>query len=135
MPILSPFRREAAELVSTLGKLPAEKLAVTTPPKPELGDFAVGCFAAGQNAAAVAKEIAAAFRPTARLMTATATGPYVNFAADRAALFRQVLLREPIPAIGAGKTVVVDFSSPNIAKPLAYHHIRSTMIGHALVEM
>ena len=33
---------------------------------------------------------------------------------------------------GNGKTVVVDFSSPNIAKPLAFHHVRSTVIGAAL---
>ena len=36
---------------------------------------------------------------------------------------------------GAGKTVCIDFSSPNIAKELAYHHIRSTMIGNALVRI
>jgi arginyl-tRNA synthetase len=35
-------------------------------------------------------------------------------------------------AAGNNKTVVVDFSSPNIAKPLAFHHIRSTVIGAAL---
>jgi hypothetical protein len=31
--------------------------------------------------------------------------------------------------------VVVDYSSPNIAKELAFHHIRSTMIGHALTQI
>jgi arginyl-tRNA synthetase len=36
---------------------------------------------------------------------------------------------------GAGKTVVIDFSSPNIAKPLAFHHIRSTVIGAALERL
>src|SRR6185503_15951879 len=33
---------------------------------------------------------------------------------------------------GRGKTVVIDFSSPNIAKPLAFHHLRSTVIGAAI---
>jgi arginyl-tRNA synthetase len=36
---------------------------------------------------------------------------------------------------GAGKTVVIDYSSPNIAKPIAFHHIRSTMIGHSLANL
>ncbi|MBK1882904.1 arginine--tRNA ligase [Luteolibacter pohnpeiensis] len=37
-----------------------------------------------------------------------------------------------VPNIGAGKTVVVDFSSPNVAKPMHIGHIRSTIIGDSL---
>src|SRR5690606_19740783 len=37
--------------------------------------------------------------------------------------------------VGAGRTVCIDYSSPNISKHLAYHHIRSTVIGHALVNL
>ena len=37
-----------------------------------------------------------------------------------------------IPAVGQGKTVIVDYSSPNVAKPMHIGHIRSTIIGNAL---
>jgi len=37
-----------------------------------------------------------------------------------------------VPNVGEGKTVVIDYSSPNVAKPMHIGHIRSTVIGNAL---
>ena len=37
--------------------------------------------------------------------------------------------------IGEGKTVVVDYSAPNIAKPMSVGHLRSTVIGAAIVNL
>ena len=37
-----------------------------------------------------------------------------------------------VPAVGSGRTVVMDYSSPNVAKPMHIGHIRSTVIGNAL---
>ncbi|HEY5348043.1 MAG TPA: arginine--tRNA ligase, partial [Rhizomicrobium sp.] len=39
------------------------------------------------------------------------------------------------PQIGAGKRVVVDFGGPNIAKPMAVHHLRSSIIGDCLQRL
>jgi arginyl-tRNA synthetase len=142
--MLSPFRRAPAEAVAAALGVPAETLPVSIPPDAALGDYAVGCFPAAKalraSPAALAQRVAEQFRPTELLAVARATGPYVNFQLVRPALYRRLfdaaLGAGPlIPPVGAGHTVCVDFSSPNIAKHLAYHHIRSTVIGQALVNL
>ncbi len=39
------------------------------------------------------------------------------------------------PRVGSGQTVIIEFSSPNIAKPMGVGHLRSTIIGQSLVNM
>src|SRR5262249_29900010 len=73
------------------------------------------------------------------IASASAAGPFVNLKLDRAAVFRWLagaaLDGTLLPNIGAGKTICIDYSSPNIAKHLAYHPIRSTTIGHSLAQI
>jgi arginyl-tRNA synthetase len=143
---LSPFKQAAVQAVASALGVDASILMVTQPPDAAMGDLAVGCFPAAKALKAapaqLAQQAAAAFQPGELLASATAAGPYVNFKLERGALYRWLfeaaLAREPklLPeSYGAGKTVCVDFSSPNIAKQLAYHHIRSTVLGHALVNL
>jgi arginyl-tRNA synthetase len=144
---LNPFARAAAEAVADALGIDAGELPVTSPPRPEMGDFAVGCFPAArslkQPPPALAARAAAAFSPGPLLAAASAAGPFVNFRADRGALYRGLFgaaLGPGGPAliprdVAAGRTVLVDYSSPNISKHLAYHHIRSTVIGHALCNL
>jgi arginyl-tRNA synthetase len=139
----TPLHRAAAEVVAAHTGIAATDLKVEAPPRAELGDLAVGCFAIAkakkQNPAEVARAIAAAFQPTGLLASATAAGPFVNFRADRVATYRwlidSALRSRLVPAeLGTGKTICIDYGSPNISKHLAYHHIRGTTIGHALAQ-
>jgi arginyl-tRNA synthetase len=140
----TPLHRAAAEAVASHAGIAATDLKVEAPPRPELGDLAVGCFAIAkarkQNPADVARAIAAAFQPTELLETATAAGPFVNFRARRDATFRWLIDSAQrgrlVPGeLGTGKTICIDYGSPNISKHLAYHHIRGTTIGHALAQI
>jgi arginyl-tRNA synthetase len=150
MDVLNPFAVAAVRAVADALALDANLFQVTAPPRPDLGDFAVGCFPAakllGQPPPRLAAQVVAAFTPGEHLAEAHATGPFVNFRARQDSayrfLFRAALAPNPaggtelVPtAPGAGKTVCIDYSSPNISKHLAYHHIRSTVIGHALANL
>jgi arginyl-tRNA synthetase len=146
MALLSPFKQAAARAVAAALGVDAAILPVTTPPDPKLGDYAVACFPAAKalkaNPAQLAQKVVAAFLPDDMIESVQAAGPYVNVRVRRDALVRSLLEstlssgRDPIPTWpGQGKTVCIDFSSPNIAKQLAYHHIRSTVIGRALVNI
>lgn len=139
----TPLHRAAAEAVASHAGVAASDLKVEAPPRPELGDLAVGCFAIAkarkQNPAEVAREIAASFQPSEFLASATAAGPFVNFRAARGASYRWLidgaLGGRLIPRdLGAGKTICIDYGSPNISKHLAYHHVRGTTLGHALAQ-
>jgi arginyl-tRNA synthetase len=117
-----------------------------TPPDPTWGDYALPCFTLAKEQRQAPQRIAASLAADLTVPEAVATvradGPYVNFTLDDAVLSRDVL--QEILAAGAryghgtegqDQKIVIDYSSPNIAKELAFHHIRSTMVGHALTQI
>ena len=135
--------RLAAALTATLGE-PATA-AVTSAADLRFGDYqsnAAMVLAKQQkkNPRALAQEIIDHLDLT-NLATADIAGPgFINFrilptayATRMAALIRDERLG--VPATGTGKTVVVDFSAPNVAKPMHVGHIRSTIIGDSLARI
>src|SRR2546429_5369722 len=136
----TPLHHAAAEAVAAHAGIAATDLKVDAPPRPELGDLAVGCFAIAkarkQNPAEVARSIAAAFQPTELLASATAAGPFVNFRAARSATYRWLIdsaLRSRLVPheLGTGKTICIDYGSPHTSTELAYHLHRGATIDHA----
>ena len=135
--------RLAAALTATLGE-PATA-AVTAAADLRFGDYQTNAamVLAKQrktNPRALAQEIINHLELDG-LATADIAGPgFINFQILPAAYAARVvaLLRDPqlgVPPVGAGKTVIVDFSAPNVAKPMHVGHIRSTIIGDSLCRI
>ncbi|WP_025679789.1 arginine--tRNA ligase [Paenibacillus polymyxa] len=113
------------------------------PPQPEWGDVAFPCFVLAKkfrkSPQHIAMELAELVSREAGL-TASASGAYVNITLDRSAHIPSMLAELSKaeflkPNIGYGQRVVIDMSSPNIAKPFGIGHLRSTVIGAALYRI
>ena len=120
---------------------------IEIPPNSEMGDYAFPCFslasAMKENPAEIALEIRGEMGSKTGIFRDVQTkGPYVNFFVNRkeltAGIISEILEEKEkfgSSQIGKGKTVLVEFSSPNIAKPFGIGHLRSTIIGNSLSQI
>ena len=109
------------------------------------GDLAFPCFtlakALKKSPVEIAKELAQAISHP-YFEKVVAEGPYVNCFYDKLdvslMVMKEILHKQEnygSSELGQTKTVTLDFSSPNIAKPFSMGHLRSTVIGNSLANI
>ena len=134
----------AQRLAAIIPSLEADQIfaLLEKPKSSEMGDIAFPAFSLAKverkAPQAIASEIAEKI-DTSGFEKVVATGPYVNFFLDKAAISNDILktiITEKADYgqqdIGHGQNVTLDMSSPNIAKPFSVGHLRSTVIADAL---
>ncbi|WP_326908513.1 arginine--tRNA ligase [Sedimentibacter sp. MB31-C6] len=140
------FKNKVVEIITSIDNemnVDEALQIIEIPPNSDMGDYAVPCFKFAKKfrkaPAAIATEVVEKIGNIEGFEKIETAGPYVNFFVDKTH-FAEKVLKEAFTEkygygstnVGQGRTVIVEFSSPNIAKPFHIGHIRSTLIGNSI---
>ncbi len=142
------FKLEIASILAPLVNMELGEVTafMETPQDRKMGDFALPCFRFAKTMRkappAIAQELAATLTKPAWLERVEPVNGYLNFFVSRSVWASTVLqdIAQKGDGYGSsdegnGKRVVVDYSSINIAKPFAHHHLTTTALGHSLYRI
>lgn len=143
------FKKEIAEIIAkNLEGLTEDEIKsmVEIPQDQYMGDYAFPCFRLAKTMRKapnlIAAELAAKLQGDKLFSEVSPVNAYVNMFVSREEMMKSTVseVLEEMENfgksnIGGNKKVIVEFSSPNIAKPFHIGHIRSTVIGNSLSKI
>ncbi|NLM19875.1 MAG: arginine--tRNA ligase [Clostridiaceae bacterium] len=144
------FRLAVAEIIANRTELEIDVIStlIEIPPQEDMGDYAFPCFRLAKelkkNPAQIASEISEDLNQNSPqwLKKTKAVGPYLNFYLERG-YYASVVLKTILSElnsygesqIGQQRNVIVEYSSPNIAKPFHVGHAYTTILGQAIANI
>lgn len=142
------FKKIIAEKIAKAADLNIEEIEsyIEIPPNQEMGDYAFPCFKLAKSLRkappVIATELKEKIEVDSNIEKIDIAGGYLNFYINKLELTKSVLEEIDLKQksygsneSGNGKTVIVEYSSPNIAKPFHIGHLRNTVIGSALYKI
>ena len=145
------YKAQIAANIANITDIPAEEVFKLTeiPPQLDMGDYAFPCFILAKTMHKAPQAIAAnlagneaVLKGMENAVEAVAVGPYLNFKIKKDVLAKEII-SEILSSgdeygksnMGEGKNVIVEFSSPNIAKPFHVGHAFTTLLGNSLSKI
>ncbi|MBR0490536.1 MAG: arginine--tRNA ligase [Clostridia bacterium] len=139
------FKEEITKTICSITKNEKEDIKgyIEVPKDTKNGDFAFPCFSLAKTLKKAPQIIANELKEkivydSNVIEKVEVIGAYLNFFVNKNILIKEVLekiSKDEKIKIGEGKTVLIDYSAPNIAKPFHIGHLRTTVIGGALYNV